>query len=69
MMDSIWFSLSSFLIFLIMIRPPKNIGLESITSKTDLLGSPSSAEKFLNNATISLIVIYSFVLSNIYLKI
>ena len=69
MMDSIWFSLSSFLIFLIMIRPPKNIGLESITSKTDLLGSPSSAEKLLNNATISLIIIYSFVLSNIYLKI
>lgn len=55
-----WLGLSVFLIFLIINRPPKTIGLKSISSKTNLLGSPSSAERFLNDLTIFLFVFYCF---------
>ena len=54
----IWLGLSIFLIFIIFVRAPKNEGLASFTDKTNLLGSPSSAEKFLNNLTGLLIVLY-----------
>jgi len=55
-----WLGLSVFLIFLIINRPPKTIGLKSISNQTNLLGSPSSAERFLNNLTIILFVFYCF---------
>ena len=66
MLIKIWFGFSVFLIFLIVTRPPKTIGLRSITSKTNLLGSPTSAERILNNVTISLILIYCFIVLALY---
>ena len=66
MLLKIWFGFSIFLIFLIVTRPPKTIGLRTITSKTNLLGSPSSAERTLNNVTISLIFIYCCLVLRLY---
>ena len=54
----IWLVLSIFLIFIIFVRAPQNEGLTSFTTKTNLLGSASSAEKFLNNLTGILIILY-----------
>ena len=58
MLKLIWLSVSIFLIFLIVIRVPNNGGLDNFASKTDILGSPGSAERFLNNLTWVLIAIY-----------
>ena len=49
MINLIWLLLSVFLIFIIFLRSPQNGGLASFATKSNLLGSPSSAEKFLNN--------------------
>ena len=54
----LWLGLSIFLIFIIFIRAPQNDGLVTFTSQTNLLGSPSSAEKLLNNLTAILIILY-----------
>lgn len=44
--------LSIFLISIILLRiPQENVGLASFATKSNVLGSPSSAERFLNNAT------------------
>ena len=49
MLNFIWVLLSSFLIILILIRIPSNDGgLASFATKSNLLGSPNSAEKLLN---------------------
>jgi len=54
--------LSIVLIGLIFLRTPQNQGLASFSTKSNLLGSPSSAEQFLNNLTIILMIGYfSFV--------
>jgi len=58
MVNIIWLGLSLVLIVLIFFRSPQNNGLDNLTTKTDLLGSPSSAEKFLNNLTAVLILLY-----------
>ena len=58
MINLIWLLLSAFLIFIIFLRSPQNGGLASFATKTDILGSPSSAEKFLNNLTGILILGY-----------
>nr|AWT38931.1 preprotein translocase SecG subunit [Eunotogramma sp.] len=58
MLKLIWLLISGLLIFLIFLRTPQNQGLASFTTKSNLLGSPSSAERFLNNLTILLIIIY-----------
>jgi len=58
MVNLIWLLLSGFLIFIIFLRAPQNSGLASFATKSSLLGSPSSAEKFLNNLTAVLIVVY-----------
>jgi len=59
MLNFIWVLLSSFLIILILIRIPSNDGgLASFATKSNLLGSPNSAEKLLNNITWFLIIIY-----------
>jgi protein translocase SecG subunit len=58
MLNTIWLCLSAFLIFLIFIRTPQNNGLASFATKTSFLGSPSSAERLLNNVTALGIVIY-----------
>ena len=49
----IWIILSIFLIFIIFSRVPKNQGLTSFATKSDLLGSPNSTESFLNNLAIA----------------
>nr|YP_010595142.1 Preprotein translocase SecG subunit [Paralia sulcata]WAJ57877.1 Preprotein translocase SecG subunit [Paralia sulcata] len=58
MLKIIWIILNLGLISLILIRTPNNIGLESFATKSNLLGSPNSAEKTLNNVTWLLILIY-----------
>lgn len=46
------------MIFIIYLRVPRNQGLTSFATKSDLLGSPNSTEKFLNNFTLILIISY-----------
>jgi protein translocase SecG subunit len=58
MLKIIWIILSLVLIGLIFLRTPQNQGLTSFSTKSDLLGSPSSAEQFLNNLTIILMLSY-----------
>jgi protein translocase SecG subunit len=60
MLKLIWLVISIILIILIFLRTPQNQGLVSFSTKSNLLGSPSSAEQFLNNFTILLMVIYFF---------
>jgi protein translocase SecG subunit len=54
----IWLLLSFFLILIIYLRVPRNQGLTSFATKSDLLGSPNSTEKFLNNFTLVAIISY-----------
>ena len=50
---------SLFLIIIIFLRiPQENVGLASFATKSNLLGSPSSAQRFLNILTIVGIFIY-----------
>ena len=58
MANLVWLLLSVFLIFIIFLRSPQNGGLASFATKSNLLGSPSSAERFLNNLTAALIFLY-----------
>jgi preprotein translocase subunit SecG len=51
--------LSIFLIIIIFLRiPQENVGLASFATKTDLLGSPSSAQRSLNILTTFGIFLY-----------
>ena len=53
------FFISLFLIGIIFLRiPQENVGLASFATKTDLLGSPSSAQRSLNILTAFGILIY-----------
>ena len=53
------FIVSIFLIVIIFLRiPQENMGLASFATKSDLLGSPSSAQRSLNIFTAIGIVIY-----------
>ena len=58
MLKLFWLLLSGFLIFVIFLRTPQNNGLASFATKSSLLGSPSSAQRFLNILTIIGILIY-----------
>ena len=58
MLKFIWLVVSIILIILIFLRTPQNQGLASFSAKSNLLGSPSSAEQFLNNLTIILMFVY-----------
>jgi protein translocase SecG subunit len=58
MIKILWFILNIAIILLIFIRTPNNGGLASFATKSDILGSPNSAEKFLNNLTWALIIGY-----------
>ena len=50
---------SLFLIVIIFLRmPQENVGLASFATKSNLLGSPSSAQRFLNILTAVGILIY-----------
>jgi preprotein translocase subunit SecG len=52
MLKTIGFLISIFLIVIIFLRvPQENVGLSSFATKSDLLGSPSSAERSLNILT------------------
>ena len=58
MLNLLWIILSLFLIVIIFLRAPQNSGLASFATKSNLLGSPSSAERSLNNLTLVAIAIY-----------
>jgi preprotein translocase subunit SecG len=59
MLKQIWFLVSVFLIIIIFLRmPQESIGLSSFANKSDLLGSPSSAQRSLNILTGFGILIY-----------
>jgi len=58
MLKFTWLIISLVLIILILTRTPKNSGLESFATKSNLLGSPNSAEKILNQFTWFLIATY-----------
>ena len=53
------FIISLFLIIIIFLRiPQENVGLASFATKSDILGSPSSAQRSLNILTAFGILIY-----------
>jgi preprotein translocase subunit SecG len=59
MLKTIGFIISILLILIIFLRlPQENVGLSSFATKSDLLGSPNSAERFLNILTGIGILIY-----------
>ena len=59
MLKLIGYFISLFLILIIFLRiPQENIGLASFANKSNLLGSPVSAQRFLNLFTIVGIFIY-----------
>ena len=59
MFKLIGYLISLFLIIIILLRiPQESVGLASFANKSNLLGSPSSAQRFLNIITISGILIY-----------
>jgi preprotein translocase subunit SecG len=59
MLKIIGFIISIFLIGIIFLRiPQENMGLSSFATKSDLLGSPSSAQRSLNILTAIGILIY-----------
>ena len=52
-------AISLFLILIILVRIPReSIGLASFANNSDLLGSPGSAERFLDILTVSGILVY-----------
>ena len=59
MLKLVGFSVSILLIIIIFLRTPQeNVGVSSFATKSDILGSPSSAERFLNILTAVGIAIY-----------
>jgi protein translocase SecG subunit len=59
MIKQIWLGVCIFLIFIIFLRmPQETIGLSSFANKTDILGSPTSAQKTLNYITAFLVTVY-----------
>ena len=59
MLKIVGFIVSILLIIIIFLRTPQeNVGLSSFATKSDILGSPSSAERFLNILTAVGIGIY-----------
>ena len=59
MLKLLGFIVSILLIIVIFLRTPQeNVGLSSFATKSDILGSPSSAERFLNILTIFGIIVY-----------
>ena len=59
MLRLVLFAISIFLITIIFLRiPQENVGLASFATKSNLLGSPSSAQKSLNILTAFGILLY-----------
>ncbi len=68
MLKSFGICINLFLIAIIFLRiPQENLGLSSFTTKSNLLGSPSSTQRFLNILTGVGIVIYLGLAFNINL--
>ena len=62
MLKILGFFVSGVLIFIIFLRiPEQNVGLASFATKSNLLGSPSSAQRFFNTLTGICILIYLIV--------
>lgn len=62
MLKILGFFVSAVLIFIIFLRiPEQNVGLASFATKSNLLGSPGSAQRFLNTLTGICILIYLIV--------
>lgn len=61
MLKQLWLILSLFLNLIIFLRmPQETVGLSSFANKSDILGSPSSAQKTLNYITAIGVFIYIF---------
>lgn len=61
--------ISLFLLVIIFLRiPQENVGLASFTTKSNLLGSPQSAQRFLNILTGVGIILYLAVAIQLNLK-
>jgi len=59
MLKLVGFIVSILLIIIIFLRTPQeNVGLSSFATKSNILGSPSSAERFINILTAFGIAIY-----------
>ena len=59
MLKFVGFFISSLLILVIFLRTPQeNVGLSSFATKTNVLGSPNSAERSINIITAVGIIIY-----------
>jgi preprotein translocase subunit SecG len=59
MLKFIGFCISIFLIVIIFLRiPQENVGLASFATKSDILGSPSSAQRSLNIFTAIGVLVY-----------
>jgi preprotein translocase subunit SecG len=70
MLKPFGFIISLFLIVIIFLRiPQENVGLASFATKSDLLGSPSSAQRSLNILTAFGILIYFGIAVGLNLKI
>ena len=54
MLKVLWLLLNIFLILIIFVRVPNNGGLSSFATKSNLLGSPNSAEKTLNKLNLTI---------------
>ena len=62
-------STSLFLIVIILIRIPReSIGLSSFANNSDLLGSPGSAQRFLDIVTVTGILVYFSVAFQLNIK-
>ena len=59
MLKTLGIGISLFLIIIIFVRiPQENVGLSSFANKSNLLGSPRSAQRFLNILTFVGIFLY-----------
>lgn len=59
MVKQLWLIISFFLILIIFLRMPQDtVGLSSFANKSEVLGSPSSAQKTLNMITAVAVIIY-----------
>lgn len=65
-MQIIWFVITFILLSITIIRPPKRIGIKSVTATTRSLGSPSEAESALNILTIGIFL--SDIISTVFLQ-
>jgi len=59
MIQQFWILLSLFLILIIFLRmPQETVGLSSFANKSDILGSPTSAQRTLNIITGLAVILY-----------